>query len=192
MFHWYSGMRGLDVSRGIAAMFLKAFPELSGDQHRLPSQNGTPNERTGPLRIGFVSSFLRTHSVGKLMRGIIVGLDSERFNVTVFAASHFFSPDEEAGTGNASHGSDPIASELRAATNFVVLPRNITSAARLINSAALDVLVYPEIGMDAFVYFLVVILFRVLRPRVLFSHRGPRNTLCLLWRARTLCLSGRL
>ena len=88
------------------------------------------------------------------MRGIIVGLDRQRFNVTVFAASHFFSPDEEAGTGNASHGSDPVASELRAAANFVVLPRNVTGAARAIHSAALDVLVYPEIGMDAFVYFL--------------------------------------
>ena len=29
MFHWYSGMRGLDVSRGIAAMFLKVFPSVS-------------------------------------------------------------------------------------------------------------------------------------------------------------------
>eukprot|EP00937_MAST-01D_sp_MAST-1D-sp2_P001857 g1857.t1 len=77
----------------------------------------------------------------------------------------------DAGAGvNAGNGSDPIASELRSIVNYVVLPKSVPQAASVVEEAQLDILVFPEIGMDAFVYFLA---FRRMAPVQLFFWGHP-------------------
>ena len=169
MFHWYSGIKALPLNREVASMFLKLCPSLAGEPDNSGTANAPRASAQGQLRIGFVSSFLRVHSVGKLVHKMITSLNQTLFNATVFAASHFFSPDADAGTGG-EPGRDKIASELRAAVNYAVLPSSLEGAASTIAAAALDILIFPEIGMDAFVYFLA---FRRLAPVQAFFWGHP-------------------
>jgi len=65
----------------------------------------------------------------------------------------FFAPADDAGD-DSKPGRDTIASGLRAAVSYVVLPNTVEHAAATLAAAKLDVLIFPEIGMDSFMYFL--------------------------------------
>lgn len=92
-------------------------------------------------RVGFVSAYYWTHSIGRVMLPLFRGLDRNVFEVRAYAA-----PGQKP---------DSITERIRQALDsFVVLPDELEDAARLIARDQLDLLVYPEIGMSAFVYFL--------------------------------------
>ncbi|HEY2251759.1 MAG TPA: tetratricopeptide repeat protein, partial [Planctomycetaceae bacterium] len=90
--------------------------------------------RPEKIRIGFVSKFLRDHTIGDLLKGIIRNLSRSDFDVTVFLVGEAF---------------DGTVSFLQAcADRFVSLPEDVALARQIIAAAGLDVLVYPDIGMD--------------------------------------------
>ncbi len=88
------------------------------------------------LRVGFASAQVRNHSVWiAIAKGWIEHLDPTRFEVHVF---------------HLGRHSDAETAHARAeATDFVDAPRTPQDWARTISEAQLDVLVFPEIGMDA-------------------------------------------
>lgn len=100
-----------------------------------------PRPRSGgPLRIGFVSTYFHAHAVGRTMHGLIRDLPRESFQVQVFAIA-------------------PQADELaeairRSADRYVPLPRDLDRVRETIDSAALDVVFFADIGMDPLTYFL--------------------------------------
>ncbi len=98
----------------------------------------------GRLRIGFVSSFFRDGTVGRYFASWITGLDRTRFEVAVY---HLHAAD------------DRLIGELRAASDlFRHLPRRTPAqVARTIREDAPDVLVYPELGMDATTFILAAL-----------------------------------
>ncbi len=93
------------------------------------------------IRIGFVSAFFRESTVGHYFLSWITDLPRAVFDVHVY---HL-------------HGSDdPLVQRLRAAADvFRDCPRLMPSrVAQMIRADALDVLVYPELGMDATTFVL--------------------------------------
>lgn len=89
-----------------------------------------------PRRVGIVSAHIHDHSVWKaLVRGWVEGLDAERFDVHLF---HL---------GSVRDAETRFAASC--AAQFHDGKRSFEQWARLIHDAALDVLIYPEIGMDA-------------------------------------------
>lgn len=101
-----------------------------------------PSRRGSRLRIGFVSTFFYGHSVGRTTYGLIKDLPREHFDVHVFAVM----PRDDA-----------MAAEIRsAADTYVALPEDLESARAAIEAAALDVLLFADIGMHPMTTFLAL------------------------------------
>ena len=85
------------------------------------------------LRVGFVSGFLRRHTITKLMAALVEGLDRARFEV-----SAYYLDEHE----------DEVSASLRARLDrFESGERTPGDWAQLLHAASLDVLVYLDIGM---------------------------------------------
>jgi protein O-GlcNAc transferase len=90
----------------------------------------------GKIRIGFVSKFLRDHTIGDLMRGVIARLSRREFHVTVLSVG-------------AAHDETALAIG-RSADATGVLPAQIPAARERIAELGFDVLLYPDLGLDPF------------------------------------------
>ncbi len=134
----YQGHGDRDYQERLARLHARACPSLLD---RAPHCRLGQRRRSGArLRIGFVSTFLRTHTIGRLNRNLIAGLDRRRFEVTVFAIAK---------------AADPIGREIQAAADHVVvLPAGLEPARKAIAEAELDVLYFTDIGMVPLTYFL--------------------------------------
>jgi predicted O-linked N-acetylglucosamine transferase (SPINDLY family) len=116
--------------------------------------------RTGPLRVGIASAHMRVHSVWQaLVKGWFRHLDRDRF------ALHGFH------LGMQRDGETEWA-EARSAV-FVHGPKDLRQWAEAIAGSALDVLIYPEIGMDPLTVKLASLR---LAPRQMASWGHPETT----------------
>jgi protein O-GlcNAc transferase len=107
-------------------------------QAAYPQYAGPPAPRA-PLagrriRVGFWSSYIRRHTITKLFGAWMTGLDPERFEVFVFA-------------GGVVHDEASAAIEAGVSA-FRRCPRVDADALAAIAEAALDILVFLDIGMD--------------------------------------------
>jgi predicted O-linked N-acetylglucosamine transferase (SPINDLY family) len=90
--------------------------------------------RRARIRVAFVSTLFRNHSIGRLYRGIIEGLDRARFEVGVFSIDHVDDETARRITGCADHR--------------VLLSRHVPDAVAAIDAWQPDVVYYPELGLD--------------------------------------------
>jgi len=88
----------------------------------------------GRLRIGIVSSHLMHHTVSRYFRILLAGLDSARFDVRVWYSGEV-----------RDSSTDYIAARV---SGFEHVNEDALVTSAKIHAAELDVLVYPEIGMD--------------------------------------------
>lgn len=133
----YQGFQDRAFQERLARLHARACPALLD---RAPHCRLGVRPAGSRIRVGFVSTFLRNHTIGRLNRGLIAGLDRRRFEVTVFAAA---AP------------ADPIARAIHAsADRAVVLPPGLEAARRAIAEARMDVLYFTDIGMVPLTYFL--------------------------------------
>jgi predicted O-linked N-acetylglucosamine transferase (SPINDLY family) len=95
--------------------------------------------REGPLRIGFVSKLFGDSTVGNLTIGLIEGLARRGFAVSVFTA------------GQAGSSADLLPLP---GVQVVKMPETISGALALVARSGLDVLFYPDLGIDPFSYTL--------------------------------------
>jgi len=131
----YHGLDDRALQERLAAFFLQACPSLAWTA---PHCARGPR-RAGRLRVGFVSSLLHHHTIGKLTRGLIARLARDRFEVMVF---HARTQDEMAtAIGQSAERSERLSGAL-------------DGARRQIAAAELDIVFYPDIGMEALTYFL--------------------------------------
>jgi protein O-GlcNAc transferase len=93
-----------------------------------------PRAHGGRTRVGIVSSHLMHHTVSRYFTSLICGLDPERFEVHVWYSG-----------GVVDANTQRIAAH---AASFVTTRNEALVDAHTIRRARLDVLVYPEIGMD--------------------------------------------
>ncbi|HET9484763.1 MAG TPA: tetratricopeptide repeat protein [Xanthomonadales bacterium] len=104
-----------------------------------PPQRAT--RPAGPrLRVGFVSPSLHHHTVGRLFRAFPLGLPRERFETFVFDLG---GADDEA-----------IATLRSGVEHFAAEPGDVHAALSRIADAALDALVFVDVGMDWRMQFL--------------------------------------
>lgn len=134
----------------LAALYRKASPALTYVADHCREYDGPFGDK---IHIGFISSHLRNHTLGRLMAGLIRLLPRDLFNVSIFTPS----PDD-----------DEIATSIRdSADSYVVLPGTIDGAQETIAQDRLDILVHVGVGLDPFNYFLA------------FARLAPVQ--CLTW-----------
>lgn len=133
----YHGMNDRRLQEKLAAAYLRACPSLG---FMAPHVAGP--RRAGRIRIGFVSRFLYNHSVGRFFGPIIEHLAGRpEFEVLLFPIGR---------------NEDAVLARMATACAAVVRleANSFDQARRAIAEKQLDILVYPEIGMDPFTYLL--------------------------------------
>jgi len=126
----YQGENDIEPQRRYSAIVAKLAEAAAPEWMQPLERRAAP----GRLRVGFASSFFRNCTVGTYFSGWPLGLERDRFEVSVF---HF---------GNEI---DETTAQLRSGVeHFAHLGRSVKAIATAIRGAALDVLVYPQLGMD--------------------------------------------
>jgi predicted O-linked N-acetylglucosamine transferase (SPINDLY family) len=134
----YHGQDDRALHEKVAALHLRACPALAYvAPHCAAAHRRAGDER---LRIGVASRHLHDHSIGNVTRGLVATLDKVRFDVRIFALRP---PFDATSRDMASH-----------ADEWVVLGNDLARARETIARHELDILLYPDIGMDPYTYFL--------------------------------------
>ena len=144
----YQGANDAELQRKLARLFLRACPALGyvADHCRQPARSA------GRVRIGVVSAFLRSHSVGAWYNRLFQHLCAdERLELVLFTTTEV---DPELRAAVASRG------------RHLQLAATLEAAREQIAAERLDVLVYTDVAQLAMIYFLA------------FSRLAPRQ--CLL------------
>jgi CRISPR-associated protein Csy1 len=133
----YAAFAARAIERGAPQWHaLKSRPK-SGSDSNFRKCASDPDFRGGKLRVGFASAFFHEGTAGRYFRSWITELDRDRFEVFVY---HLFP------------GQDAVAREVAArADRFVEFGGSRARpsvVAPVICDDVLDVLVYPELGMD--------------------------------------------
>ncbi|MBM3546298.1 MAG: hypothetical protein FJX54_05060 [Alphaproteobacteria bacterium] len=119
------------LQQAVAQLWRHATPALARTDLR--GHDGRP-------RLGFVSAYFRDHTIGHLFKHVVAGIDRNRFRVVLIRA------------GSAT---DKVADAIAAsADEIVTLPENLSQAQQKLAAARLDALLYTDIGMDPFTYYL--------------------------------------
>lgn len=128
----YQGRDDRDLQASYAAVAARMI-EHGAAAWRVPPIRGASRR----LRVGFASAFFHVGTAGRYFRSWLTDLDRDRFEVHVY---HLYP------------GLDDIASEIKArADRFVEFGGSRARpsvVAPVVRDDALDVLVYPELGMD--------------------------------------------
>lgn len=152
----YHGLNNRELQTQIARMYESACPALLWSAPHCRQKTRRP----GPIRVGFISRYLRQHSIGKTTRGLIAQLNRDRFRV--YALGLPPTTDDEIARFIRSHADEHIE-----------LPAALQAARERIAELELDVLFYQDIGMEPFTYFLA---FARLAPVQCVSFGHPDTT----------------
>jgi protein O-GlcNAc transferase len=124
------------LQEALAGLYLKACPDLSWFAPHCREKRWRPGKR---LKVGFVSRHLHGHTMAKLNRGLIADLDRKRFEVFLFQIGQ----------------EDATAREIAATADHAARVNGPLAHLRdVIAQAELDILYYPDIGMEPTTYFL--------------------------------------
>jgi predicted O-linked N-acetylglucosamine transferase (SPINDLY family) len=133
----YHGLSDRKLQEAIAIFYLAVCPSLAWTApHCLPDAPRTYSD--GRVRIGFVSTYFRYHTISKVTRGFIERLDRNSFHVTVF---RFGTEDEWTSEIDAS------------ADHSVTLRGSLADMREAIANEGIDLLYYPDVGMHPTTYF---------------------------------------
>jgi protein O-GlcNAc transferase len=133
----YHGLNDRETQSRIAAIVRKAAPQLGYVAPHCDERRGNRNTR---IRVGFISSNFRDHTIGKLNSGLIAKLDRTRFEVIVFRWGI---------------STDRLAKFIDGhADRSCTLPFNVRDSQRQVAEHRLDLLVYTDVGLDAITYYL--------------------------------------
>ena len=149
----YVGKDDLPPRRLLADVYWRASPDALN--YVAPFLLANDEETKDKIKVGFLSAFVFTHSVGLLTRGVISRLDRQKFHVVLLSIA------DEAVTD------DTTRAMLSAADEVITVPTTtLRHAQKAIAKTELDVLVFCEIGMHSLTYFLGFA--RLARRSVLF------------------------
>lgn len=133
----YHGLDDRPIQEALAQFYLKAFPALDWMADHCTNLN-PPSDRR--IRVGFVSQYFFSHTVFRYSEKLIASLDRDRFETFIF---HYDSLDRDA------------VDHLKTVSDHVIAgPASVFELRRIIAEQKLDILVYPEIGMDQSIYLL--------------------------------------
>jgi protein O-GlcNAc transferase len=134
----YHGEDDRQIQENLAKAYRAACPDLNFSAPHI-NQTRAP----GKIKIGFVSTHLGSHTIGKLNRALIIGLNKDKFEVFVFCP------------GSDMRGQDDILDEIAFSVDHIYFPTpSLANTRTAIAEAGLDILYYPDIGMEPLSYFL--------------------------------------
>ena len=133
----YHGQNNRSIMQSISKLHISACPELTFEAEHCQNKYVRKDSR---LKIGFLSSYFREHSVGKLSRGFIEHFSRDLFEVIVFQLP-----------GKKDAVTEAI---VQSADSCILLSRKLKKDRELIAQQELDCLFYLDIGMDPYSYFL--------------------------------------
>ena len=136
----YSNFNNLNIMKKTSDFFRTAIPVINfkTEKNNIANKN---NDKIKRIRIGLISTFFTDHTIGKLYRGLIRGMDKKKFELIIF---HF---------KNTKNGK--IKDEIdNCSDKIVVLNGRIGEQQKQIENELLDVIFYPDIGMTSSTYFL--------------------------------------
>ena len=136
--NFYSGYQAHDelpLQRALAQYYLAATPSLSEAAAHVGARTSGR-----PIRVGLVCHYFSKHTIGYLSYGLVSLLDRQRFELVLFR------------TPNSRRDGD--TGRFAAAAPLIDLAPGLAQARRQIADARLDVLHFPEIGMEPLTYFL--------------------------------------
>ena len=138
----YTGFNNKILYQKTSNLFKKICPNL------VYISKNIENKANQIIKIGFITNFIfKNHSVCKDRIGIIKALiDDNRFDVYLF--------------GNNNDSEEIYMEKIGNYKNRIYLPKNIKESRKIIESLNLDILIYPEIGMDFFYWIIVTSLLR--------------------------------
>lgn len=133
----YHGLDDRSIQEKLARLYLKSCPSMAWTAPHCTRER----IKRDRIRVGFVSTHLHGHTIGKLNYGLIAHLDRSKFEVSVFHLGH----------------RDAFAERVLAAADRVgnVSEASSISAIRQeIASHELDVLYFADVGMHVLTYCL--------------------------------------
>jgi predicted O-linked N-acetylglucosamine transferase (SPINDLY family) len=135
----YHGVSNARLQCKAATLMLQAFPDL-----RMVAPHCTASERPpGRIRVGFISAFLGSHSIGMTTRGLVAELNRDLFEVY----SLHLPPLRR----------DAVSEVIRrSADRSVDIAPEISRAREQIAALELDVLFFQDIGMEPMSYRLAL------------------------------------
>lgn len=139
----YDEFENLELNKKFVNLFRKIYPELN-------SKIEFTEKNTDKIKIGFISEYFTSHTIGKLFRGTIFELDRNKFEVYVFHTTK---------TTKGKIFSDFLAKEINSNLTNVILPRSFNEKINIIKNKKLDIIFYPDIGMSPDLYFLTFLRF---------------------------------
>lgn len=129
----YQGFNNRDVMCDLAGL-IRTPPEIID-----PRTHGA-SARGGKIKVGFLSRFLKNHTMGELMAGLIAYLSRDKFSVVVISVG---TQDDEIGR--------LIQQQ---ADEYLEISGHLPTARNAIADLNLDVLFYTDIGMEPITYTL--------------------------------------
>ncbi len=151
----YHGENNRELQMQLARLHLQRMPELA-----MTANHCSRPRRPGRLRVGFISRYLRKHSIGMTTRGLIDRLSRQKFEVYALRIT----PSTEDATTRAIRAS---------ADHTLDLPAELAAARAQIAALELDVLFFQDIGMESMSYQLA---FARLAPVQCVSFGHPDTT----------------
>ena len=156
-YHNMDARNNLDLTKKISTLYLHSTrslnwvaPHLTGDYHQ--KQHERSKSKRNRIKVGFLSAFLRhDHSLGQHIRGVIDSLDRMEYQVFLIHIGATRSNQDLLVTKSIIDDNEEEEDQ------DLFLPANLLQLANLrsaIASLQLNVLIYPEIGMEAHAYFL--------------------------------------
>lgn len=122
-------------NRALLEQYGRICSRLMGRWQEAAGLRRAGDRRPGPIRVGVVSQYFRSHSVwNALVKGWFQGLDPERFELHGFCLG-------------AAVDAETLRARARSA-RFVQGPLTLRAWSEAILQAQPDVLIFPEIGMD--------------------------------------------
>lgn len=130
----YFAVSDRPIQEQVASIYLEAAPSLRFEA----AHSGSGGSR---IRIGILSALLTQHTISRVFGGLIERLDKERFEVVYLQLGK----------------SDECTGRIvKAADRHVRVAGSLVEAREQIAREELDVLFYPEIGMDPETYYLAL------------------------------------
>ena len=132
----YHGMNDKSVQEKIAQLYLKICPELKWTAPHVHHKKSSFQQ----IKIGMISKYFRNHTIGKLHEGIMRHLSKQKYQIILFRLQE--------AKDDIGHAID------QAVDKVILLSEHLADARQRIAYEKLDILYYPDIGMDPFTYFL--------------------------------------
>ena len=108
----------------------------------------TEKNENEKIKIGFISEFFTSHTIGKLFKNIIFSLDQTKFDIFIFHS-------KKTKVGNIFN--EFIEKEKSGFLKNVRLPEKLSEKINFFKKEKFNILFYPDIGMSIEMYYLSLI-----------------------------------